>query len=323
MYYCFVESDINSLTGDDSLMLQVKYAKRLGRFYCCRIPEGKVIDGEGQPIDVAYKRILLRATCPIVRAAAELLESLGANLIETVDNIESIEHWERLAVQRREIIGVDLSEVVERSFSPKTREFLKNNEFVFLKSRQKGFSLQTSADKLLSGNKELLAFLEQRIEVAAEGLLLSKRLNVKRDSLGRRESRHFVLGGKIMNSSRAVHSVQHTVPRSHREQAGDFVAEISKCEWFPQNYVIDVGEFETDGTAFTDIIEINPIGSSLCYVNNSIFQDVIPEIVDVSCRMNIGVEYCYDAMDYPERYVCRRTSNASFEYVDTEHHEFF
>ena len=97
--------------------------------------------------------------------------------------------------------------------------------------------------------------------------------------LGTREIRHIILNNQVVNSFRALHSLKHTVPKSHKNIAIHMVDHIRRLGVFPANYALDLGEFiDSNGNSYIDIVELNPISCSMCYVNNSIYTNVIPEI---------------------------------------------
>ena len=323
MYYCFVEEDLIDLREYDQLIIQAKYAKRLGLYCCCRLWNGTILDQEGQPICLINKCVLLRATCNTMLHASNLLQSHGAKLFEKIDDICAIEHWERLNLARRRIFPIRTKDIFDFSFSPALRSFLLTNPRVFVKSRKKGFCVQLPSQKLLKGDSEIFAFFKEHYTHIFEELLISEALSVKSDSLGLKESRHFVFDGVIRNSSRTIHSVKHFVPPKLFEKAVLIVESISIQNEFPQNYVLDVGEFEKAGESFFDIIELNPITSSLCYVNNSVFDNVHSEALSFHMKTGMGAEYCYDAINYPERYTLRRYARACYSYINTEHYSFY
>ena len=57
--------------------------------------------------------------------------------------------------------------------------------------------------------------------------------------LGTREIRHIILNNQVVNSSRALHSLKHTVPKSHKNIAIHMVDHIRRLGVFPANYALD------------------------------------------------------------------------------------
>ena len=113
--------------------------------------------------------------------------------------------------------------------------------------------------------------------------------------LGTREIRHIILNNQVVNSSRALHSLKHTVPKSHKNIAIHMVDHIRRLGVFPANYALDLGEFiDSNGNSYKDIVELNPISCSICYVNNSVKAKLFcPEIAGLFCR--IAGLFCHDS----------------------------
>ena len=82
--------------------------------------------------------------------------------------------------------------------------------------------------------------------------------------LGTREIRHIILNNQVVNSFRALHSLKHTVPKSHKNIAIHMVDHIRRLGVFPANYALDLGEFiDSNGNSYIDIVELNPISCSI------------------------------------------------------------
>ncbi len=322
MYYCFVEEDMVDLNDDNQLIIQAKYAKRLGLFCSYRISEGIITDQEERSISLNRKPVLLRATCDTMAPAVNFLKGCGAELLETLDDIQKIENWDNFLLARRRIFSIRVEEIFETSFSSNVENFLSATPRVFIKSRKKGFCVRLPSSRLLKADTEILDFFKSHCADESYELILSEELGIKADSLGLKETRHFVFNGAIANSSRALHSIKHAVPRTLLEKATSLVKFFLAQDGFPKNYVIDVAEFQKDGESFLDIIELNPVTSSLCYVNNSIFDIVVPEATAFWKKTGMGYEYCYDAIEHPSRYAQKRYSGACYEYNNIEHYNF-
>lgn len=81
-------------------------------------------------------------------------------------------------------------------------------------------------------------------------------------------------------------------------------------------YALDLGEFiDSNGNSYIDIVELNPISCSMCYVNNSIYADVVPEIGECQRQLMMGAEFCYDAIANPKNYDMLRISDKSYTYT--------
>lgn len=69
-------------------------------------------------------------------------------------------------------------------------------------------------------------------------------------------------------------------------------------------------------------VELNPISCSMCYVNNSIYTNVVPEISECQHQLMMGVEFCYDAIANPKNYDMLRISNKNYTYVSDNQYSF-
>lgn len=320
MIYCFVEEDIQNLSPEDPFLLQVNYARHIGKCCFCSLTSRDIFNENHDPLSVRGKRVLLRCTYDHMLEAISLLEDSGADLVENAADIHSIEHWTQTNIATRKILKTTVSELCHGHFSAEMLEFLKQTDKVFLKSLHKGFSCRVSAANIINQDKRTLNFLMQ---YDPSDLLIAPLLNIKKDSLGNKEARFIIQNNEILNCSRMLHSVKHSVPKTLRKKAAEIVAELSTKENFPCNYVLDVGEFEDEGATYCDTVEINPLTASLCYVNNSIFTISTPEVEQQRVRLNMGIEYCFDAIHNPSRYHNERHPGVSYEYIHSEHYEFF
>ena len=93
--------------------------------------------------------------------------------------------------------------------------------------------------------------------------------------------------------------------------------------FFPANYVLDLCEFtDNNGNSYVDIVELNPLSCSMCFVNNSIFSADVPEIRECQKLLLMGYEFCFDALRNPQNYAITRTSNKSYSYASDSRYIF-
>lgn len=83
MYYCFLKEDLDKLKDDDPLIIQKKYAERLGKLYIADLDGKKVTDESGNPVDLAGHRVLLRCTYDNMLVGFCALQDVGADFMET------------------------------------------------------------------------------------------------------------------------------------------------------------------------------------------------------------------------------------------------
>ena len=317
MWYCFVREDLDLLSDDDPLMIQSMYAKDIRAFCMIDLSAGVILDRDNTVMDLSGKRVLVRGTCDSLPTALMLLQQRNCHLLETEADIMKILHWELLQQAKRKIISLKVGYLLSGYLSDAARAMLEEHACVFIKSREKGFTARVSSGRLLNRDPAVMAVIQKHCPPDAE-ILVSELMNIKCDSLGKKESRHFVMDNRIQNSSRPIHSLVHSVPKTLLCEADKIVKQIAEIEGFPDNYVLDLGLVEKNGETIVDIIEINPIGSAMCYVNNSIFPGVPHEDSTVS----YGREYQLDMIRNPLRYRAKRFSGEKFDYCSVEQYEF-
>lgn len=318
--FCFIYEDLAVIPHTDPLYLQFKYAKRFDECYVLSIKTSNITDADGNPAYVRDKKIILRCTCSTLKDAIKILVSNGATLLETCNDIEAIENWHTQKLSGREVISIYAEELYTNPLCDELLAFLENHEQIFLKSKSKDFSCKIASSRLISRDDEVINFLKS-LKYNHKNLLISPLLDIGEDSLGTKEARFFVMNDKLINASRPLHSIKHSVPKSLKTKAKEIITLLSEKP-FPKNYVLDIAEFKTSTNTTPDIVEINPITTSMCYVNNSIFQEIEPSLLDIHKRLCIGAEYCLDATVHPERYPSERLTGANYEYHDTNRYEF-
>lgn len=321
MIYCFIKEELEQISERDPLCIQARYAKRIQKLCLCSLDKKIIVGQDGRERKVSGERILLRSSCEYMYEGIKIIRVAGGILIETESDIQQIEYWPELSLTRRPVMLCPFQDLTQKMCSEEGALFLSGVKHVFVKSSAKGFSSRISVQRLLRADEEVRCFLEKHCQ-KEDTLILSEWMDIKRDSLGCKESRHIVLNGEIINSSRLLHSIKHSVPQSQRYVAAEMVKQIAKKKVFPQNYVLDLGEFMKNGESFIDIVELNPLTPAMCYVNNSIFRDTIPEIHSVFQETGMGAEYCYDCMEHSEYYTKVRRSGENYNYINESQYSF-
>ena len=321
MLYCFVQEDLINISEEDALSIQATYAKRLGAYCCCKLRDKEVVDQNNHPLNLKGVQVMLRSTYTNMLEAMDVLECLGAILFETSTDIEAIENWDKLSLSEREIYSVRFEDILNAVYSQKLREFLLRNPQIFIKTRKKRFSAKIRSDQMLQKDASLIALLNKHCTDFATDFMVSELVEIVADSLGQKESRHFVFNGRIVNSSRAIKVLKHTVPNKLLTRADQIVKKISMKRGFPQNYVIDLGEFKKNESTFIDIVELNPITSSLCYCNNSVFLETVEDVRLIQEKLHMGNEFCYDSLENPQRYIHKRYTGVSYAYYPDAHYD--
>ena len=322
MHYCFLNEDIKDLQ-EDPLILQKIYAQKIEKLLIGNLSKQQILNEANLPANLAGQKVLLRCSYDNMIAGLRLLQKYGVETIETETDIIKIENWYKLNLTQRKFAEISLSDIENGLFKTEVLEFFFKECNIFLKSVHKGFSAVINPMRILQHDQKLIRFLKRQCKKYGENLLLTNYCKIRTDSIGTRESRHIITNDNVINSSRFLLNLKHTVPRSHIIKAREIAKIISMIKSFPQNYVLDLGEFvDNDNVMYLDIVEINPLTCSLCYVNNSIFDYVLPEIREIQIQSRMGAEYCYDAIKKPQKYYIRRISNINYSCIASDRYFF-
>lgn len=317
MYYCFLSEDTDGL-ADDPLILQKEYAKRIGALLIGSLAQQKILHAPASALFDPKQRVLLRCTYDNLLAGLRLLKMSGAELVETEADAARIEDWYKLGLTKRL-----LWEATQSDFLAVPSKRLGMTDKIFVKSKSKGFSAVIRTSRIVQHDPAVIAFLETQRRMYGDIMVCSKYIPIKTDSLGSRETRHIIFNNQLANSSRCLHPIKHTVPRSHKIKAQEIADQIKAFGFFPSNYVLDLGEFiDNDGNSYVDIVEINPLSCSMCFVNNSIFDIAVPEISEAQKFLQMGYEFCFDALRNPQRYAIARISNKKYSYGSDKRYIF-
>lgn len=320
MYYCFVKEDLNEISKSDPLYIQVRYAERLGKCVYCSLNDRRLFDKNGTEVFIDNDTVFLRATCDSTQKAIDIITSKSGIVMETLDDIDLIEKWANYVDVQRDLFYVSFYELISDKKHLNIFNLLNNNELVFVKSSIKGFSAVVATEKIKNKDEQVISFLQKKCkELDSDILIVSDYCQIKKDSIGKKEARFWVLENEIINCSRMVHSVRHTVPKKLVVKAQEIVNALKNNQTFPNNYVLDVAEFCNENGSFVDVVELNPITNAMCYVNNSIFKIQVDEIKAVSEKFSGGFEYCYDFLYDRSNYVLERCAGENFEYISDEH----
>lgn len=314
MHYLFVKEDLRSLPKTDELWIQKRYADKLGK---CGIISLASNDIDFGSIDCALglDRILLRATCETAPAALSLLERKAVDCVESAADVERIGNWPQLGVTKRKVIKATVDfRAPGGILRALPDEVAAASSRLFIKTFQKGFSADFPVADYANDPGPIDSFLAMMCHSDEASLLVSPFIPIDRDWLGTREARFFVFDGAVRNGSRYVHSLAHTVDPALTAFAMETAGIIGQEQWFPSNYVLDVCAL-SDGSC--DVVEINPVSMSLCYVNNSVF----PGTSSVgSVGTGLGTEFLFDRVSYPGDYHMVPTPGFSYTYDSQSHY---
>ena len=285
MIYGFIKEDFEHLDERNPLWIQAQYAKYIDQYCEVDLKNGKIKDEYGQNRSVYHQAVLLRASCDNAGRGMKMLAKEGAILVECEKDVKQIESWYELGITQRKIREITYQDILDEKI-----EINRSDSYMFIKSKIKGFSCCVRSERLWEKEKDFMGFLESQCKQWGECLLLCRAIKLKSDSLGKRETRHVVINNKVINSSRHTIALVHTVSERYK--------------------------------IYLDVVEINPLTTAMCNINNSIFMENTEMDKKDTGKFGMGVEYIMDYKQSPKKYVLQRTSNGNYEYASDSYYEF-
>lgn len=178
------------------------------------------------------------------------------------DELEKIRKWPKYVQTKRlshTLTGKDLldEEVISRL------EEIYGTEF-FLKTLDKDFSSIIPIELLKDRE---CAFYKTLVNHSNTEFFISEKVNIEQDQYGKKEYRCFIVNGELYNISRFTSRILHKIEPQILEGVQKIVASLKGM--FPQNYVLDVFEYELNGEKDLDVVEFNSIDASGLYLYNS------------------------------------------------------
>lgn len=310
MKYCFVREDLEKESHSlGQFGLQARYAKALGCVCFCDLKSQKIVSADGNGVDVHNETVCLRSSLEHVFMAQQILENAGAHLLETKEDMERIENWVELGIHRREIRKIAIQDLLEKNVS---ESLPRDWDKLFLKSFKKSFSISCTREELQVSDGRVAGVLREYNETNEVPVLMSKYFVIETDSLGKKEARFVVRDHEIVAGSRYLWGLMHNVPQQLKDEAKRIVAKLAERE-FVKNYVLDLAVFRLEKETFVDVVELNPFTTSWCYVNNSIFVEEPPILLQGKGKVSYGNEFLYDSLKRPQWYHKTRQKNVQYE----------
>ncbi len=254
---------------DDLLKKRVfneEYIKAIDNNKICVFNSDKEIfcDLSGNPMDLTGKVI-----CPIsgmmqVKKIREVANKLGIRSFVTTEDDEKIHSWTKWFKTLRntkEFVG---SDILSEEGNAKIKE-LFGEEF-FIKTKEKNYNAFCKVDYFKNKKSILVKALERH---SSEEFILSEKVNIMEDELGKLEYRCVVIDNQARNISRITDDIVHKIDERIKGKLEEVVKRLEETD-FPSSYVVDLMVYEKNGVQIVDVIEFNSICSSGMYLYNSI-----------------------------------------------------
>ena len=259
MLYCF---NAKHFDDNERTNKEIKYAisKKMFIYYD---EENQVFKDENDnPVDVHNKEVFPVSFIFQLPNLIKALTNNGAIIPNTIEQIHMVEEWYNHIVTQRNMISFTGDMVNDQEFLHYVYEVFGRKPEVFLKTAKKDFNGLIDLTELYDPESDLRKAFQYHEE---EEFILSEKVEINEDEIGRQEYRTFIYKGRIMNISRITDTTYHTIPKSLIEYIEELLTRIPSN--FPRTFVLDVFSY---GHMY-DVLECNPIEASGRYLYNSVF----------------------------------------------------
>lgn len=280
MLYCFNDKNFRNLPRTNR---EIAYAEQHNSFIYYAEDENEFKDYNDNIVDVKGKKVIPSSFVLQLPNMINALIERGAIIPNTLEEINKVEEWYKYFETQRLIIPFTPSDLDDQEFLNYLYEVLKRNPEVFLKTKKKDFNGLIDLTELFDKESDLRKAFSYHQD---EEFIISEKVDVNQDEIGKEEYRVFIYKNRIMNISRITDSTYHKIP----EDLVEYIYSVleRRPTNFPSTFVLDVFSYQH----LYDILEINPFEASGKYLYNSIFsfssdlthQDIenIPEEKDKS-----------------------------------------
>ena len=259
MLYCF---NAKHFSNNDRTNKEIEYAINKKLFIYYDEEENVFKDELDNIVDVHKKEVFPVSFIFQLPALIEALTKNGAIIPNTIDKIHMVEEWYNHIVTKRNMISFPGSMLNDPELLTYIYEVFGHNPEVFLKTAKKDYNGIIDLTELYEEESDLRKAIKLHED---EEFILSEKVEVNEDEIGKEEYRIFIYQGRIMNISRITDTTYHTIPEELIEYVEELLTSIPRN--FPKSFVLDVFSY---GHMY-DILECNPIEASGRYLYNSVF----------------------------------------------------
>ncbi len=286
MYYCF-----NAKEFDDKQRTnrEIAYAVEHKCFIYYDEDEDVFKDYNDNIIDVSNKQVIPASFIMQLPSMIEALQNKGAIIPNTLEEIRKVEEWYKYFETQRLTLHFTGADLNNQEFLNYLYEVFQNNPEVFLKTKKKDFNGVIDLSELFDKESDLRKAFTYHED---EEFILSEKVDVNTDEIGRQEYRIFVFKNRIMNISRITDRTYHQIPIEVLEYAERIIS--GKPLDFPSTFVLDIFSYQN----MYDILEMNPFEASGRYLYNSIFSfsaDLTHHVIETIPEEKDSSEVSYEA----------------------------
>lgn len=219
----------------------------------------------GNEIDIKGKKIFPRTGASQIYAMNEAISNHGGKLLISSEEINKIIDWPKYYKTKRNMsifLGTDL-------INPNIINEIENKfgKEIFIKTLKKNFSSVIPISLLKDSECVFYKALQYHLD---DKFIISDSIKIISDEYGAKEYRCFVINNEPYNISRFTTEIFHHIDSSVLEKLNEIIATMKNI--FPNSYVVDLMEYETNKGKFIDVVEFNPIHCSGLYLYNSVLE---------------------------------------------------
>ncbi|MGN1372213.1 MAG: hypothetical protein ACI4XM_08070 [Candidatus Coprovivens sp.] len=259
MYYCYNNKEFTNLPRTNR---EIEYALSQNAFIYYDETTNEFKDSQDNIIDVKGKKIIPSSFIFQLPNMIKALIEQGAIIPNNIEALNKIEEWYNYFETKRLIISFTGSYLHDKEFLQYLYKVFHNKTEVFLKTKKKDFNGIIDLSELFDENSALRKAFTYHED---EEFIISEKVDINEDELGKEEYRIFIYKNRIMNISRITDTTYHRIPI----EVIEYVERIleHKNPNFPDTFVIDIFSYQN----MYDILELNPFEASGKYLYNTIF----------------------------------------------------
>ncbi len=259
MLYCFNAKHFND---NERTNKEIEYAINKKVFIYYDEAEQVFKDELDNIVDVKGKEVFPVSFIFQLPALIEALTKNGAIIPNTQEQINMVEEWYNHIVTERHMISFTGDMLHDQDFLTYIYEVFGQNPEVFLKTTKKDFNGLIDLSELFDQESDLRKAFTYHED---EEFIISEKVDINEDEIGRQEYRIFIYKGRIMNISRITDTVYHTIPKDLISYVEKLLTRIPRN--FPKTFVLDIFSY----AHMYDVLECNPIEASGRYLYNTVF----------------------------------------------------
>lgn len=258
MIYCFSFKQVS----DTEMNEKIKRAQSLNCFSYYQSENKVFLNQFDEIIDLNGKEVFPVLDILNMKKVITALIEVGAIIPNSLEDIHKVLHWYQFIEPIRTYIPFTGDMLHDKAFLTYLWEVFSDSQEVFLKTVQKDFNGIIDFSSLFDENSDLRKAFSYHEN---DEFILSNKILVDEDKIGKQEYRVFVYDRNIMNISRVTNTTYHKIPNSVLEYAKEVITSLPID--FPRSFVLDIFKYQNT----LDILEFNPIEVSGCYLYNSVF----------------------------------------------------